>query len=64
MPLAQSERMPRKKKSPVTSHRNAVAVRFQDAQLAAVEKAATDDKMKISPWVRDAAIEKAKGKSK
>jgi len=56
--------MPRKKKEPVVSHRNAVAVRFQDAQLAAVEKAATADKMKISPWIRDAAIEKAKGKRK
>lgn len=40
--------------------RNAVAVRFDDAAFADVEGEAQIAKTKISPWVRDAAVEKAR----
>jgi len=38
--------------------RNAVAVRFDDEELALVERAAGE--ALVSPWVRDAAVEKAR----
>ena len=38
--------------------RNAVAVRFDDEELALVERAA--GVALVSPWVRDAAVEKAR----
>jgi hypothetical protein len=47
---------PAKKKA---TKRNAVAVRFDDDELAEVERAAGD--AKVSPWVREAAVEKAQG---
>lgn len=39
--------------------RNTVSVRFDDDTIAEVEAAA--GKERISPWIRDAAIEKARG---
>ena len=41
--------------------RNAVAVRFDDEELALVERAA--GAVLVSPWVRDAAVEKARKRS-
>jgi uncharacterized protein (DUF1778 family) len=54
--------MPRKKSDPKKVHRNAVAVRFTDEQIEAIEAKASKEKTTISPWIRDAAVEKAKGK--
>ena len=41
--------------------RNSVAVRFDDDALAEVEAAA--GKARLSPWIRDAAVEMARGLS-
>lgn len=41
--------------------RNAVAVRFTDDEIADVDKAATAEGVLTSPWVRAAAVEKARG---
>jgi hypothetical protein len=40
--------------------RNAVAVRFDDAELALVSGEAELAAIEVSPWVREAAVEKAK----
>lgn len=53
--------MPRKKSDPKKVYRNAVAVRFTDEQLEAIEAQAKKEKKDVSPWVRDAATEKARG---
>ena len=48
-------------------HRNTVAVRFKDDQLADVTKAAGLDggeNADVSPWVREAAVEKARRRLK
>lgn len=41
--------------------RNAVAVRFSDEEIAAVDKAASGEGVLTSPWVREAAVAKARG---
>jgi hypothetical protein len=47
------------------ARRNTVAVRFNDDELAVICKAADRDggeNADVSPWVRDAAVVKAKSK--
>jgi hypothetical protein len=40
--------------------RNAVAVRFADDELALIAGEAERAAVEVSPWVRDAAVEKAR----